>query len=79
MEKAQKSKADVNGIFVTFSFGFWASLVAQWWRIHLLMQEMHVQSLGWENPLEQEMATHSSMDREAWQARVYGVTKRVSD
>ena len=25
------------------------------------MQEMRVQSLGWEGPLEKEMATHSSI------------------
>ena len=25
------------------------------------MQEMQVQSLGWEDPLEEEMATHSSI------------------
>ena len=25
------------------------------------MQEMWVQSLGWENPLDEEMATHSSI------------------
>ena len=25
------------------------------------MQEMQVQSLGWEDPLEEEIATHSSM------------------
>ena len=25
------------------------------------MQEMSVQSLGWEDPLEKEMATHSSI------------------
>jgi len=34
--------------------------VAQWWRIHLPMQVMWVWSLGWEDPLEEEMATHSS-------------------
>ena len=46
------------------------------------MQETWVQSLGWENPLEECMATHSStlawripMDRGAWQATVHGVTK----
>ena len=46
------------------------------------MQETWVRSLGWEDPLEKEMATHSSilglenpMDREAWQAKVYGVMK----
>ena len=38
-----------------------ASLVAQ--RLKRLpgMQETRVRSLGWEDPLEQEMATHSSM------------------
>ena len=38
-----------------------ASLVAQ--RIKRLpaMQETWVQSLGWEDPLEKEMATHSSI------------------
>ena len=29
--------------------------------IHPAMQEMQVQSLGWEDPLEKEMATHSSI------------------
>ena len=35
--------------------------VAQWWRIRLLMQETQeiwVQSLGCEDPLEKDMATH---------------------
>ena len=36
----------------------WASLVAQWLRICLPMQEKWVQSLGQEDPLEKEMATH---------------------
>ena len=35
--------------------------MAQWERIHLLMQETQFQSLGWEDPLEKEMATHSSI------------------
>jgi len=30
-------------------------------RIRLPMQEMQVSSLGWEDPLEEEMATHSSI------------------
>ena len=38
-----------------------ASLVAQQKRIHLLMQEIWVWSLGWEDPLKKEMATHSSI------------------
>ena len=32
--------------------------------VHLPMQEMWVQSLGWEDPLEEEMATHFSIS--AW-------------
>ena len=45
------------------------------------MQETQVQSLGRENPLEKEMATHSSilawgiMVRGAWRATVHGVER----
>ena len=46
------------------------------------MWETWVQSLGWEDPLEEGRATHSSilawripMDRGAWQATVHGVTE----
>ena len=46
------------------------------------MQETRVQSLGREDPLEEGMATHSSilawripMDRGAWQTAVLGVVK----
>ena len=46
------------------------------------MQETWVISLGWEDPQEENMATHSSilacripMDRGDWQATVHGVTK----
>ena len=35
--------------------------MAQWERICLLMQKAQVQSLGQEDPLEEEMATHSSI------------------
>ena len=37
-----------------------ASLVAQTVKRLLTMQETQVQSLGWEDLLEKEMATHSS-------------------
>ena len=39
------------------------SLVAQWFykKTHLPMQEMWVQSLGQEDPLEKEMTTYSSI------------------
>ena len=30
-------------------------------KVCLLMQEMWVLSLGWEDPLEEEMTTHSSI------------------
>ena len=46
------------------------------------MQKTQVQSLGREDPLEKEMATHSTilayknpMDRGAWRATLHGVTK----
>ena len=44
-------------------------------------QEMEVQSLGQEDPLEQEMATlqysylENSMDRGAWWATMHGITE----
>ena len=46
------------------------------------MREAWVQSLGWEDPLEEGMVTHSSilawrmpMDRGAWRAAVHEVAK----
>jgi len=46
------------------------------------MQGILVQSLGWEDPLEEGMATHSSIlawrilvDRGAWRTTVHGVTE----
>ena len=48
----------------------------------LAIREARVQFLGWEDPLEEGMATHSSilawrisMDRGAWWAAVHGVTQ----
>ena len=41
--------------------GIWASLVAQMVKNLPAMQETWVQSLGWEDPLEKGMATHSSI------------------
>ena len=38
----------------------WASLVAQKVKHQFAMQETQVQSLGWEDPLEKGMTTHSS-------------------
>ena len=40
---------------------YWAYLVAQRLKCLPAIQETWVQSLGWEDPLEKEMATHSSI------------------
>ena len=42
----------------------WTSQVAQWKRTRLSMQDtqdIQIRSLGWEDPLEKEVATHSSI------------------
>ena len=39
----------------------WASLVAQMVKNLPIMWKTHFQSLGWEDPLEEGMATHSSI------------------
>ena len=39
----------------------WASLVAQMVKNPPAMRETWIQSLGWEDPLEEGMATHSSV------------------
>ena len=39
----------------------WTSLVAQSVKNLPVVQETQVRSLGWEDPLEKEMATHSSI------------------
>ena len=58
------------------------SLVAQLIKSLPSIWETWVLSLGWEDPLEKGMATHSSilaqripMDRGAWQATVHGVAE----
>ena len=57
-------------------------LVAQMVKNLPAMWETWVRYLGWEDPLEEGMATHSSilawripMDRGAWLAAVHGVAK----
>ena len=65
------------------------SLVAQMVKNLSAMREAWVRSLGWEDLLEEGMATHSSslawripMDRGAWWATVHGVAQsqtRLSD
>ena len=59
----------------------WASLVAQIVKNLLAMWETWVQSLGWEDPLEEGMATHSGilawripMDEGAWEIVSLGIS-----
>ena len=56
--------------------------MAQMVKNPLAIQETWVQSLSWEDPLEEGMATHSGilawripMDRGAWRAIFHGVAK----
>ena len=60
----------------------WTFLMAQMVKNLPAMQKTWVRSLGWEDPLEKGMATHSCipaqripMDRGAWRATVQGVAK----
>ena len=70
----------VNGVIIVL-----ASLVAQTIKNPSAVQETWVRFLGWEDLLEEDMTTHSSiawripMDRGAWRAAVHGVTKSRSD
>ena len=67
----------------------WASLVAQLVKNLPAMWETWVRSLGQEDPLEEGMATHSSilawripMGRGAWRSTAHGLTEsgtRLSD
>ena len=90
MVNYQLSSIFISDIFlfsVTFLQG--VSLVAQMVKNLPAMRKTWVRSLGWENPLEEGMATHSSIlawripkNRGSWQATVHGVTKsqtRLSD
>ena len=67
------------------SSGLLGHMLAQMVKNLPAMQETWVRSLGWEDPLEEGMATHFSilarripMDRGGWQTIVHGVAK-VSD
>ena len=69
------SKAEcIKPVFFTRVAFYWVSLVAQWYRIHLPIQDTQVLSPAGEDPLEKEMATHSSITwkilwtEDIWQA-----------
>ena len=52
----------VTGEGIGYSLQYsWASLMAQLVKNPPVMQKTGVRSLGWEDPLEKEKATHSSI------------------
>ena len=56
-----KDGAQGNSSFIPHLLLFWSSLVAQMVKNMPAMQETEVGSLGWEDPLEKRIATHSSI------------------
>ena len=51
----------LSGLCLWKILRFWASLVTQTVKNLPAMRETQVQSLGWEDPLDKGMATHSSI------------------
>ena len=75
LEKAEEME-------IKLPVGSQASLVAQMVKSQFAMWETRVRSLGWEDPLKEGMATHSSilawkipMDKGAWRATIHQVAK----
>ena len=68
-----------GGILLCVVIDMRSSLVAQMVKTLPAKWETWVQSLGWEDPLEEGMATHSSFlawrVKDAWWSTVPGVTK----
>ena len=76
---SKKEKRRINDKVLLYSTGF---LGGSDGKESSSMQETWVRALGGEDPLEEGMATHSSilvwripMDRGAWWATVQGITK----
>ena len=74
---SERSPTEENGYLLQ-----WASLVAQTAKNLPAMPETWFPLLGWEDPLEEGMATHCSIlawkiptDTGGWQASVHGVAK----
>ena len=60
LRRQKQQELEINGMW----YGIWevrASLVAQMVKNLPAMQDTQVRSLSWEDPLEKEMATHSSI------------------
>ena len=79
MEEVVKRSKLLVAKYVSTRDIIWASQMV---KNLLSMKETWVRSLGWEDPQEEGMATHSSilawripMDRGAWWVTVHGVAK----
>ena len=59
MRKVKREAINQEKIFIVHIS--WASLVAQAVKNPLVTQQTWVRFLGWEDPLEKRMATHSSI------------------
>ena len=84
MYKLDLEKAEEPNIKCQHPLDLRASLVAQMVKNLLGMWEIRVQSLGWEDHLEEEMTTHSSIlgefyGRGAWWATVMGLQRVIHD
>ena len=80
LENAMDYTVTKSGTWLSLLMG--ASMVALTVQSLLAVQDTQIRSLSWENPMEKEMATHSSildwripMDRGTWQATVHGLTE----
>ena len=61
MTKEKETKTVMIYHILSLYWQIWASLIVQSVNNLPAVQETWVQSLGWEDPLEKEMATHSSI------------------
>ena len=59
--KVKSAIENIHKTFITSFSNHWSSLVAQTVKNLPVMGKTQVQSLGWEDPLEKEMATHSNI------------------
>ena len=78
MEEVVKRSKLLVAKYISTRDIIWASQMVK----NMLAMETWVRSLGWEDPQEEGMATHSSilawripMDRGAWWVTVHGVAK----
>ena len=61
MTKEKETKTVMIYHILSLYWQIWASLIVQSVNNLPAVQETQVRSLGWEDPLEKEMATHSSI------------------